>query len=108
MAAIFTVSSFRFGGGGAGIPDWLSHGTVYLILCLLVCRAVAGGFPEPLSPSAAVLAVLLSSAYGVSDEWHQSFVPGRNPSAADVAKDFAGSALGALLYRRAAPRKEVA
>ena len=108
MAVIFGASSFSFAGGGPGVPDWLSHGTAYLILCLLLCRALAGGFPAPLSAGGALLAVLLATAYGVSDEFHQSFVPSRDPSAGDVAKDLMGSALGALLYRRAAPYKEVA
>lgn len=108
MAVIFGASSFSFGGGGPGVPDWLSHGTAYLILCLLLCRALAGGFPEPLSPGGALLAVLLATAYGVTDEFHQRFVPGRTASAADVAKDVAGSILGAFGYRLAAPRREVA
>jgi len=108
MAVIFTASSLPFGGGGPGIPDWASHGTVYLILCGLICRALAGGFPAPLSAGSVVLAVALSTAHGVGDELHQAFVPGRDASAADVAKDFGGSLLGSLLYRRSAPRKEAA
>lgn len=108
MAVIFAASSLRFAGGGPGIPDWVSHGTVYLILSALLCRALAGGFSAPLSGGTALLAVTLATLYGVSDELHQTFVPGRDASTADVAKDLAGSAVGALLYRRAVPRKEPA
>ena len=35
--------------------------------------------------------------YGVSDEWHQSFVPGRNPSSADLLADVIGLFLGYVL-----------
>jgi len=38
--------------------------------------------------------VLLGSLYGVSDEWHQSFVPGRDPSLGDWAADTVGVLLG--------------
>jgi len=44
--------------------------------------------------------------YGVSDEWHQAFVPGRDPSGWDLAADTTGVLLGywitsAILARRA-------
>jgi VanZ family protein len=108
MAVIFTVSSTRFGGDAAGVPDWVSHVTVYVILSLLICRALAGRFLGPLSAREAVLAAVLATAYGVSDEYHQSFVPGRDASARDVASDFAGAALGAVACRLAGARREVA
>lgn len=38
------------------------------------------------------LALLLAVLYAVSDEFHQSFVPGRHPSPVDVAIDSAGAA----------------
>jgi VanZ family protein len=100
-AVIFLSSSPMSAGGPPGVSDWITHGAAYAVLSLLVCRALAGGFPLPLSWRGGVLAVLLATAYGVSDEWHQSFVPHRHSSAGDVAKDFCGAALGAFLYRRA-------
>jgi VanZ family protein len=104
-AVIFTLSSLSLGGGGLAIPDWLTHGGAYAVLALLTCRALAGGFPLPLSWGGSVLAVLICTAYGVSDEWHQSFVPQRHSSAADVVKDFGGAALAAAAYRWAAARR---
>jgi len=41
-----------------------------------------------------LLASLCALAYGVSDEFHQSFIPGRDSSIADLAADF----MGALLF----------
>jgi VanZ family protein len=105
MAFIFAVSSLSMPPAVTAIPDWTTHGAGYLILSVLTCRALAGGLGPALSRRDAVLAVLVSTAYGISDELHQSFVPGRQSDAMDVAKDLAGAVVGAWLYRRAsAPR----
>ena len=49
---------------------------------------------------------LLVALFGLLDEYHQSFVPGRNPALGDALADLAGGLLGALfmylLARRAA------
>ena len=98
MALLFALSSRSdLGAASRLVPDTLSHGTVYLILALLLCRALAGGL-RPLRPATAALAVLFATAYGVSDEYHQSFVPGRDSSASDVLKDLGGAAIGAWLF----------
>jgi VanZ family protein len=39
----------------------------------------------------------IASVYGVLDEWHQSFVPGRFASLTDVTLDIAGAVLGVWL-----------
>ena len=45
-----------------------------------------------------LLAGALCFAYGLSDEWHQSFVPGREASIWDAGADFWGGLFGAGLY----------
>lgn len=47
---------------------------------------------------AVVLAVVLASAYGITDEIHQIFVPGRMCDPLDWAVDTAGAALGAVSW----------
>jgi VanZ family protein len=84
------------------VPDWISHGIEYFILGTLLSRALAGGFGRALTLRMGLLVVALATAWGVSDEWHQSFVPGRDSSAADVAKDLAGCSAAVLLWRRLA------
>lgn len=42
-------------------------------------------------------AFAIAVAYGLFDEWHQSFVPGRFASLTDVTLDFAGAVLGICL-----------
>jgi hypothetical protein len=44
------------------------------------------------------LAVLIVSVFGVTDEWHQSFVPGRDCDVLDWLADTTGAALAVTLY----------
>jgi hypothetical protein len=45
----------------------------------------------------AILALFLAIAYALSDEWHQSFVPGRSATLSDVMVDASGALIGLLL-----------
>ena len=94
MGALFFASAQTFPGGGPSIPDWLTHGTAYAVLGGLACRALAGGLGRPLSLGLALLAVALSTGYGVTDELHQRFVPNRHADPWDVVKDFGGAVAG--------------
>ena len=55
--------------------------------------------PSRTSWVVAAAAVALAALYGASDEWHQSFVPGREVSALDLAADTTGAALAAVVLR---------
>ena len=48
---------------------------------------------------------LLTGVYGLLDEFHQSFVPGRTASLGDVLADLAGGLLGALIVFKLAQRQ---
>ena len=107
MAAIFFVSSLSRLGAAGRIPDWITHGTAYAVGGFLLCLALADGGAA--SRATLLTAVLLATAYGVSDEFHQSFVPGRDSDPLDVVKDFAGATVAAALYaRRPLREKETA
>lgn len=45
-------------------------------------------------------AIGIATAYGVLDEFHQSFVPGRDTSALDVLADFIGATLAVMIIPR--------
>jgi VanZ family protein len=76
--------------------DKLLHLFEYSGLALLLARALAG---EGLSWRAAFLAAaLVASAYGVTDEYHQSFVPGRETSVLDWTADSIGALAGASCW----------
>ena len=75
-----------------------AHLTEYAVLALLALRAVRRSMHPAASGwswKAAGLALLISTTYAATDEFHQSFVPGRTPSPGDVMIDSAG-ALAAL------------
>ncbi len=75
------------------IHDKVAHVGLYAVLgATLAWGRRAGG--RSLPPS---LLILAGMAYGVLDEWHQSFVPGRDPSSGDVLADGAGVFLGFTL-----------
>jgi VanZ family protein len=44
--------------------------------------------------------LLITVAYAISDEWHQSFVEGRHGSPVDVLIDTAGAGAAALVAAR--------
>jgi len=68
------------------------HMAGYAMLGLLIMRALRKGHGLP-PAKAAVLAVLLAAAYAASDEWHQSFVPHRDPEVTDVMIDTLGAGI---------------
>lgn len=95
MAFLFALSSRAVPGPAADIPDWMPHAAGYAVLAVLTCRALAGGLARPATAGVAAWAVLISFLYGMSDEWHQSFVAGRHADAWDLLKNLAGAVAGA-------------
>jgi VanZ family protein len=69
-----------------------AHFTVYAILAVLFRRAL------PPSRSIWSLSWILTVLYAASDEWHQSFVPGRHPQVTDILIDASGAAAGLLIF----------
>lgn len=91
MAFIFWLSSMSRPPLPAGFlsADKLAHLLLYAGLGGLAGIAVAGETGR--RPS--LLSVLLVTAYGMTDEFHQSFVPGRSADIRDVGADMAGALL---------------
>jgi len=82
--------------------DKLVHMIVYSVLA---CSMIwAFNFPgADCSPvKLAVLTIIFCTLYGVSDELHQKFVPGRYPSPYDVVADGLGAVIVSLLWLRRA------
>jgi VanZ family protein len=94
MTAIFVASSQPDLRPPAGVTNEQAHSTAYAGLGALVTRALAGGLGRPVSLARAVGAVLITTLYGCSDEWHQSFVPGREADSRDVWFDAIGAVAG--------------
>lgn len=47
-----------------------------------------------------IVSLIFSILYALSDEFHQSFVPGRNPDVFDALADGIGSFIGIMIYCR--------
>ena len=80
--------------------DKVLHGIEYAILGLLLARSIFSSKPRFSNRSLIVLIVTLATLYGISDEIHQAFVPGRTASFWDVLADGSGSLIGAFFYLR--------
>jgi VanZ family protein len=99
MGLIFWSSSRERPGALAPAPDYLLHGLAYGGLAALSVRAVAKRTFSGLRASDVALGAGIAALYGLTDEWHQLHVPGRDGSLQDVAFDFAGASLaGAVLW----------
>ena len=85
--------------------DKLIHAVVYGGLALLLWRALCMGPPRLGRRGAAVVAILGATLFGISDEWHQSFVPGRQASVLDAVADLIGAAAAVLGAALAWPRR---
>jgi len=49
--------------------------------------------------SISFIVVILCVLYGISDEYHQSFVPGRSPDLLDIRNDTIGAVLAMIVVR---------
>lgn len=77
--------------------DKVLHFLCYAVLGILIFRLLGREFVWSMSRTG-VIAVLLSFAYGISDEIHQSFVPERFASVPDAIANLAGAVTGVVLY----------
>jgi len=77
-----------------------AHLTEYAILALLLRRTlfqVMTNLTNPWSVKLVFAVILLVFLYAASDEFHQSFIPGRTALFSDVLIDTAGGTAGLLL-----------
>jgi len=97
MAVIFALSAQSFlpdlTPGLPGVDEIGGHLAAYGLLAGLLWWALRGsGVRYP-----ATAALLLAVLYGASDEFHQSFVPGRTMTVSDLLVDLIGASLVLLL-----------
>ena len=83
---------------GVEFQDKINHAGAYFILGLLAWRSFRHLINAPIV--LALLSILFCSLYGVSDEWHQSFVEGRSSDVMDWLADTGGAVLAVvILYK---------
>ena len=74
--------------------DKVIHLGAYFVMGILAWRAFIPRYPNPV-----LLTLLFCSIYGISDEWHQSFINGRSPEIADWVADTVGGALAVIFMK---------
>ena len=96
VIAIFYISSLQFppGSGGFGWKTVAYHFLAFFFLGFFLNPALVKGNNKCMVLVAIVLAVL----YGISDEVHQYFVPGRHMAFSDVMVNSCGILFASLIY----------
>ena len=69
--------------------DFVYHLGVYFILATSLCFWI-----KARTVGANLIVILVAFTYGISDELHQIYVPGRSPAITDVMFDLSGIILG--------------
>ncbi len=85
----------RILGAGIDVVHPFAHFCEYAIFGLLLVNALSHYMSFK---KACLLAILIASAYGVSDEFHQYFVPERACDPVDWLVDTLGASFGVLLF----------
>lgn len=78
-----------------------AHIVEYAIFCTLLYRGLRSQLPDK---KALKFALIMSILYGASDEYHQSFTPGREPTVRDVIFDTIGASLASFYLWKLLPR----
>jgi VanZ family protein len=79
--------------------DKLAHTIEYAILGFLWARAFGNSSESKLKKNFRILAIICVILYGISDEWHQSFVAYRTADIADLMFDTLGGIIGQMFYK---------
>ena len=101
--AIYLLSSTPHPLGIDRLPvfvDKIAHAAVFGGLSFVLWNALRGSMPMATTRRLSVLAIVMTTLYGMSDEFHQSFVPGRTMDLFDLIADAGGACLvqGTLWY----------
>lgn len=84
-------------GLSVAVTSTVGHLAAYFVLSLLLWLALRRSGAA--AARATWIAVLMAVLYGASDEWHQSFVLGRDASLGDLALDLVGAGAAAFAAR---------
>ena len=98
-AVIFTVSSIpslKTPDVGISSPDLLAHALEFGVFGYLLRQSFQAHNRS--CRHAVVFAILIGTVYAMLDEYHQSFVPGREAAWSDILADIAGVILAQCLF----------
>lgn len=101
MGIIFSASSIP----GRKIPPLfpfqgsIFHLVVYAMLAYFFSRALKNTYTNILPAKIIFCAIVFGVIYGITDEWHQAFVPARSVSGLDLFIDGISSFVGTMVNR---------
>ncbi len=78
--------------------DKVAHGIEFAVLGILYLRVFQGGLGKSSLSYPALWAILAATLFGISDEFHQYFVPNRDIDLWDVVADFTGATLAIVAW----------
>ncbi len=106
---IFVASSVTLETTAEPLPegDKIVHIAFYAILAYFLLCGWCVAKNKILRKKEVVVVLAVIILYGISDEFHQSFVPGRQPSWHDVLADGVGGLLGLLVLGLQLQRKSM-
>lgn len=87
---ILTLSSMSQPVAAPEVSDKWLHAGEYSLFALLLQRALSKNIPAPISWKEAGAVCVAGGLFGATDEYYQSFVPGRVSSIYDWYADVAG------------------
>ena len=93
MIFIFLMSANPIPEVFGGTPDYVWHVGGYFVLTLLAVRAFTKGLAHEPTNISVFAAFVLTILYGISDEWHQGYVSGRDSSLVDLVANGVGALL---------------
>lgn len=79
-----------------GVSDKFVHASVFAVLCWLTHVALFHQSQPTIRKYSLLIAVCLTALYGLTDEYHQMFTPGRSSDSLDLLADTTGGLLYAL------------
>ena len=80
------------------VNDKLLHALEYGVLGILCYRAFHFASGSKLRPFASILAILVAMMFGVTDEFHQYFIPSREADGWDWIADTIGAIISIKIY----------
>ena len=101
MAALFKLSTLPGNDpllNSIHLSDKIEHFIAYFVLGITFCIWIPSKkwFAKPVVYG--VIVIVLCTLFGISDEYHQKFVPGRSCDLYDLAVDSAASAIAVFVY----------
>lgn len=92
----FSSKSSSPGAGGISFLPVIYHFVVFFLFNFFLLASIEGN--RKLKISYVIIAFAFSVIYAISDEFHQSFVPGRDASINDILTDSAGIIFSSVIY----------